>query len=368
MIARKISEQKQWAREHLKGVENLFMPSYTPTLDGIDEEGVRHDVRNSILHGFFSCMCRPIGFKTNDEYKRFIEVVRDESKEKIQTGAMIMDGLVGNESSLEKDLDLLEFSEKVGCSHAFMYFKGSVTPDNEDEFYEKYRKRMESTKLPVIFYAPIDNNNYKHGPCGVPLNLLNRLADLPNAVGIKLTQPLNLAATFQLLEHLSDRLLVSPVNIDFIPMLAKHYPVQWSGFWEPEAVQSPQKPYVVELVNLLNKRQFDKAMKVYWQLEPLLDAFYKLQAPVLLQGGHPWVHLKYFQWCVGGNGGLVPDLNLPIDQFPVLDATGREQIKKMYRQVGIEPTNAPEEEFIVGKAAYDRGIRASDMAVIPKYK
>ena len=116
-----------------------------------------------------------------------------------------------------------------------------------------------------------------------------------------------------------------------------------------------------------NKGRFDEAMKVYWQLEPALDAFYKLQAPLLLKGGHPWSHMRYYQWCGGGNGGLVPDLNEANDKVPVLDAAERELIKETFRKVGIAPVNAPEEEFIVGKAAYAKGIRPSDMPVIPKY-
>ncbi len=360
------SEHKQWAKEHFKGFENLFMPSYTPDFKGIDEDGIRHDVRNSIRHGFFSCMCRPIGFENHDMYKRFIDIVCDEAGGKVLTGAMVMTGLIGQEDSLEKDLDLLSYAEKAGCSHTFIFLKGSVNPQNEDEFYEAYRQRMDATALPIIFYAPINRSNYRYGPSGVPLNLYDRLADLPNAVGIKLSQPLNLTSTFQILERLGSRLLVSPVNIDFIPILAKHYPVQWSGFWNVEAVQSPEKPYAVELINLLNRGRFDEAIKVYWQLEPALDAFYRLRAPLLLKGGHPWSHMRYFQWCGGGNGGLVPDLNEPNDTVPVLDAAGRELIKDTFRKVGIEPVNAPEEEFIVGKAAYAKGIRPSDMPVIPK--
>jgi 4-hydroxy-tetrahydrodipicolinate synthase len=49
----KFSVQKAWALEHYKGMENLFMPSFSPDFKTLDEDGIRHDVRNSIRHGFF---------------------------------------------------------------------------------------------------------------------------------------------------------------------------------------------------------------------------------------------------------------------------------------------------------------------------
>lgn len=36
---------KLWAKEHLRGVENTLLPSFTPDLAALDEEGIRHDVR-----------------------------------------------------------------------------------------------------------------------------------------------------------------------------------------------------------------------------------------------------------------------------------------------------------------------------------
>jgi hypothetical protein len=52
----------------------------------------------------------------------------------------------------------------------------------------------------------------------------------------------------------------------------------------------------------------------------------------------------------------------------VLDSTARRQIRKTYQQIGIEIHNDNEEEFIVGKANYSRGIRVGDLASIPSYQ
>ena len=83
-------------------------------------------------------------------------------------------------------------------------------------------------------------------------------------------------------------LLVGPVKLDFVPMLAKHYAIQWSGQWNVESVRSPQKPYAVKMIKQLNDRDSESALKLYAQLEPALNAFYRLQAPLFLKDLHPW--------------------------------------------------------------------------------
>src|SRR5205807_3542582 len=45
------SEKKEWAREHLKGLGGLVLPSFTPDFKNLDEEAIRHDIRHSIKQG-----------------------------------------------------------------------------------------------------------------------------------------------------------------------------------------------------------------------------------------------------------------------------------------------------------------------------
>ena len=349
---------KEWARENYKGIENLLIPSFSPDFKTLDEEGIRIDVRNSIRHGFFSTTCIPV-VASVEEHKQFLKVVCDEAKGKILAG-----GIVG-EKTLEGDMEMLAFAETVGCTHLLVAPQRSLRAKTEEELYQGYLKRITATSLPVLLYAPVSQSLRPFGPSGVPLRVYARLAELPNVVGVKISQPVNLATTFQICEALGDKLLVGPVNLDFVPLLAKKYSVQWSGQWNVEAVQSPEKPYAVELMKLLNSRRFDEAMKVYAQLEPALNAFFKLQAPLILKGTHPWSHMKYHQWLGGGNGGLIRDIHNP--NVPVLDAAARALIRETFGKVGITPVAASEEEFVVGKAAYARGVRRKDMPATAYY-
>ena len=51
----------------------------------------------------------------------------------------------------------------------------------------------------------------------------------------------------------------------------------------------------------------------------------------------------------------------------MLDARARAAMRAAYRASGLEPTDAPEEQFVVGRAAWARGVRASDLTALPYY-
>jgi 4-hydroxy-tetrahydrodipicolinate synthase len=183
------------------------------------------------------------------------------------------------------------------------------------------------------------------------------------------------------------------VNLDLFPILGRHYAhIQWSSQWISDAVQSPEKPFGVDLLDLVRQRKMDRAMTVYWQMQPLIQLVYDVQASLL--PAHPWQHMKYYQWVMGGNGGLLPlgpsTLRDPQDRpepgrgttssgssraesrgdgretIPALDAGSRRRIRETCQQVGIA-VDRPEDEFIVGRVAYAKGVRPSDMPSRPLY-
>ena len=359
----KTSEQKQWAREHLVGLEPLLWPIFSPDFKSLDEEGIRNDVRNSIRHGFCSVFCMGIGV-TQEQYRRMIEVICDEANGKIGVGAS------ASGTSLENDIEMIAFCEKTGCTYLTTgpNRRAKNGPQTEEEYYQAYLSRIETTSLPIILYARVAPDNRRFGIDGVPINLFNRLADLANVVAVKVSQPVSMTATMQLCEATCDRLIIGPTNLDFVPILAKHYHQQWSGLWNVEAVQSPEKPYGVEMMKLFGQGKYEEAMKVFDIIEPLHTFFLQLQTEYIRQANHPWGHNKYYQWVVGGNGGLIKNLHYKNDEVQPLDEKEREKIRNIYHSVGIDTVTAPEEEFIVGKAAYARGVRAKDLPETPYYK
>ena len=74
--------------------------------------------------------------------------------------------------------------------------------------------------------------------------------------------------------------------------------------------------------------------------------------------------MKYFQWVTGGNGGMLP---LKPAQYLPTRCAGHELIKNNFNKAGITPVDRPEEEFMVGKTAYAKGVRASQLSSQPLY-
>jgi 4-hydroxy-tetrahydrodipicolinate synthase len=345
-----LSEKKQWAREHLRGLGSLVMPSFTPDFKSLDEEGIRLDIRHRIKQGFTSITVSSNG-ATAEQSKRMWELVREEAEGKIGLGALGGD---------------FPFLEKVGCSYAMVSYPRDAQSETEDDVYAKLRKIIESTSMAVLLYGSPVESLRKFHPSGIPIQVFDRLADLPNVVGMKLTHPMNPVVALEICEKLSDRLVLGPCNFDHIPVLAKNYKnVQWSGLWITDSLQSPERPYAVEMMDQVIKGRMDEALKTYWRMQPLVQQIWDLQAPLLLHEGHPWLHMKYLQWVTGGNGGLLP--LKPSPYLPSLDSAGRESIRVTFRKAGITPVDRAEEEFIVGRAAYARGVRKSQMSSQPLY-
>ena len=345
------SEKKDWAHDNFKGLGSLILPSFTPDFMSLDEEAIRHDIRHAIKQGFSSCTVSANGANA-EQGRRMWELVREETAGKVGMGALGGD---------------LAYLEKIGCTYSMIGYPRGAKAETEAEVYAQFRKLIDSTSMAVVLYgSPVEALRRFH-PSGIPLNVFDRLADHPNVVGIKLTHPMSPATAFEICERLADRLIMGPCNFDHIPLLAKTYRnVRWSGLWITDALQSPEKPYAVEMMDLVISGRMEEAMKVYWQMQPLIQGIYDLQAPLLLHESHPWEHMKYLQWITGGNGGLLP--LKPAQYLPKLDAPSRELMKNTFKKAGITPVDRPEEEFIVGKTAYAKGVRASQLAARPLYE
>lgn len=351
---------KLWAKEHYKGVENSIKPSFTADFAHLDEEGIRHDVRHTMRHGFFATFCASPSC-TPDEMERFLRVACDEA------GGRIFVGMSGLAASLEESLDLLARGERVGCTHALVGYPRGQRPQSEDEVERYFRTIIDSTRLGLVLYA-VPLPGLRHiDPSGIPIRVFERVAEAPNVIAMKLTQTLNSATAFQICERMADKLLVGSADLDIVPMLARHYGAQWTGQWIVEAVQSPRKPFIVEFMRTLNGGGFEAAMKLYWRMEPAYRLVHRLHAPLLVKGGHPWAHMRYFQWCVGGNGGLERDPKQRPDQVAVLDANDRRLIRESYAAIGIPLDAEDDEMFVVGRTGWARGIRKADLSGTPLY-
>ncbi|HEY8539484.1 MAG TPA: dihydrodipicolinate synthase family protein [Steroidobacteraceae bacterium] len=350
--------RKAWAQRALRGGESFVMPSMQPDLRTLDEEGIRRDVRHAIAQGFCSIMPLPLGIDAKTE-KRFYEVVADEAKGKILTVGVIRAG------TWEEWEDRVRQMESQGFSHALMYFNPKLA--SQEAMYQQMRSVVEKTSLGIVLYASPSPAVERFDPTGLPMDAFDRLADLDNVIGIKFTQELRPATALTIADRLGDRLQLAVVDLEVMMLLALKYPMQWTGQWAIDSVQSPDQPWVGEFLELLRTGDLRSARELYWRYEPIASGFYALQRPSLVIGGHPWIHIKYMKWLTGGNGGLLPDLRTTPEMVPHLDAEGRRLCRGLFAKVGIKTTDLPDEAFIVGNAAYERGIRVKDFGSLPQY-
>jgi hypothetical protein len=357
--------ERKWAHQHLRGMANLFFPSFKADLQTVDEEGVRRDVNAAVAQGFCGTMpmvnwTRP-GDPRWDVYHR---AVFDEAKGKLPVHG------VASMEDVDADVALIRKLEAMGADMLLLapYHAADISAE---DLTAAYKRRIEATGLPVILYAATGaKRNFPHlGPGGQPLDVFDRLADMPNVVAMKVSQPITLTSTMQICDAVADRLLVAPVNLDFVPALARSYPIQWSGQWNAEAVQTPDNQLGNKLLAACASGDSARIDAAAREIQAVHDAFYNLQASVIRSGAHPVQHNKYYSWLGGGNGGILPDdTHAPPGAVPVLDAAARTKMRAAFAASGLVPTDAPEEQFVVGRAAWDRGVRVSDLAGLPSYR
>lgn len=345
---------RDWAKEHFRGFENILIPSFTPDLKALDEEGIRLDIRQSVAHGFFSAFAVPLALN-RDERRAFYRIAADEAGDDILVSTVVV------EPTPEMQRAVLEDAGEAGLSHVLIHPFPTFRADSEEALYAWYRDLIEDTSLAVCLWATDGQQFQSLHPSNVALDVFDRLADLPNVVAVKLMTTLDLPVAYQLCERLHDRLLIGGVHLGIAPWLVKHYGMQWSGAWTQEALQSTGQRYVVEYLEHLIAGREEQAIELYWKVKPAYNALFALMAPMLPRGVHPFTHLKYYQWCVGGNGGLLREADDPAEREFPLKPEERDHIKAGYRSIGIEPSADNDEVFVVGRAAHARGARAADM-------
>jgi len=354
------TDYKAWARKHIRGFENILMPSFSPDLAALDEAGIRLDVKRSIEHGFFSAFAVPLGLN-REERREFFRICTDEAGGRIKVGSP----LIAPDEAARKAY-LADCSD-MKLSHVLAHPWHDWRPNSTEQLYAYYRNVSDSTDLAVELWAT-DGWQFKHlHPSNVVVDVYDRVADLPNVVAIKLMTTLDLPTIYEVCERVSDRLLVAGVNLGIAPLLVKHYGMQWSGAWTVEALQSTKQRNVVDYLNLLLEGRDAEALQVYWRIKPAYDALFALMAPMLPRGVHPFTHLKYYQWCMGGNGGLLREAEDPNERLFPLRPDERAHIKAAFRSISLEPAADSDEVFVVGRAAYGNGARAADVPVKHTY-
>ncbi|MCC7411436.1 MAG: dihydrodipicolinate synthase family protein [Gammaproteobacteria bacterium] len=332
------TDLKAWARANLVGVGNITFPSFTPDLSALDEEGIRWDVQQAIRHGFRSTLAACETGLSFEEAKRFVAIVADEAADRILVSVTLLF------DSLAQNMEMLEHAQRSGCHTLQIGFPPNWYPHDEEQVYGAAKSMCDAARIAVILYPSPHYNLERMHPAGFPLGVLERLADLPGVVAVEAGEP-GLAA--DLIGRVGDRVLVANPVERLLPLMWQAGRQQFIAPGTYEAMQSPDKPYVVDYFRLLRDGRAAEAMAIYWQLAPVRGLFDMKMMQTAMLGCYHWPLLKYYQWLVGGNGGYTRQPCMKIHQHEM------EPIKFMLMSIGILPRE-PDEEFYYGRLNFEK--------------
>lgn len=333
MARYKRAEARDWAREHLKGVANVTLPTMTADFKSLNEKAIRHDMELSITHGFVGTLaCSEVAI-TMAEYQQLCEIMVDQAKSR----TIVFHHAVFN--TLEDNIEAMQGAERAGAEMVLLGYPPYFSPTSLEEIYVYTKAMCDATNLGVMLF-PISTWGFNHlHPADMPLELLRRLVDdCPNVVSIKAEggRPYIMATIEDYREFGNEIVISSPLDWEYIP-LAQLMDIPFSGT-NHTAYYGPLMPRVHKL---LQARDFKAATQIFYQMEPARRAKSSLAGSSAgLINRMMW---KYEGWLQGYNGG---PLRHPTPRIYRKDMA---VLRAAQQKSGLEPTATPDNEFFAGR-------------------
>jgi 4-hydroxy-tetrahydrodipicolinate synthase len=329
-------EARDWAREHLQGVINVIIPSFTSDLRGINEAAVRHDVQKQLEYGFDGALLVSEVAITQPEYREFCEIAADEAN-----GRQLFFHH-SSWSDLDHALAALPIAEETGAECVLLSYPPNFYPESGDDIYDYTKAICDATNLAVMLFPMyLWGFSPRIHPSDIPASAIRRvLDDCPNVVAIKAEGGFpSIMGVIECHRLFGDEVVIScPIEGDFIP-LAQVMPLRLTATSDHEYYG----PMIPRIFRHLSAGEYDAATELYWQIHPARKA--KQAAATQLHGGafinrQAW---KFQAWLQGYNGG---PLRQPTQR--IHDAQ-MNLLRKGLVDSGLEPTADPNRDFFVGR-------------------
>jgi 4-hydroxy-tetrahydrodipicolinate synthase len=348
MAEYKKSEAKEWAREKFRGLENVLMPSLsTESIDegtttwNLDEEGIRHDVRECKLHRFFmtTAAIEGLPFMMMEYVMRdFWGIAVDEAGDEILVDAYI------SQNTFDDTVAAAKLADEVGCDCIMLAYPPYFYPKSEKEIYEFTKAVCDAIDIAVTVYPTHKYNFERFHPSSFSPHLLARIAEIENVVAMKMGV-IDVSHATQCFRMFGDKVLLGPPSPQFwntyVPLCGQ----RWAGSVPYEAIQDHDHKYLVDYFELLLEGELDEAMDLYWRILPGVEVLQELLDYTIYEGNYNFIHWKYIGWLAGFNGGPI---TLPTAR---LYEHQKDKLKLARAAIGL--TNSePEEEFYVGRVRY----------------
>lgn len=289
------SEAKDYAFENWHGVCNVILPSFSADLKSINEAGIRHDVAHNIKQGFWGTLLVSECGTTKEEMKRFMEIAVDEANGKHN---FLLHGTFDTPKDI---IEMSKIGEAIGMDGLLLGHPNSFYPTTEKELYDYLAHVCNHTDLGVCLFAAGHWNYTRLHPSGYPPQVLARAADLENVVAVKyeVARP-GIAGDYEFWKMIRDkRVLFSDPFEAHSPLTVEMFGQQWMGTSNYEYFGERVPQYF----KMLRNNQYEKAMEVYWSLQPVRATRVAVQGSF---AGANFIHRylwKYQAWLHGYNGG-----------------------------------------------------------------
>ena len=180
MTSYRKSEARDWARNHLKGVANVVIPSYSRDLKSLNERGIRHDIRLDIEYGFAGALMVSEVAITLPEYRQFFQWANDESKGRLK---LI---LHASFNTLAENIEAAKIAEDNGAELVLLSYPANFYAETPQDIYDYTKAFCDATNLGILLFPiPLWGFDRVHAS-DIPATLLRRLIDdCPNIVAIK---------------------------------------------------------------------------------------------------------------------------------------------------------------------------------------
>jgi 4-hydroxy-tetrahydrodipicolinate synthase len=337
MASYRKSEARDWARANLRGVANVIIPSYSEDLEGLNEAGIRHDVRLDVEYGFSGALLVSEVAISLEEYGRFFAWAQDEARGRLQ--------LIHHASfnTLEENVAAVKLAEQHGAELVLLSYLANFYPETPQEIYDYTKAFCDATDLAVmLFPVPLWGFERVH-PSDIEVGLIRRMLDtIPNIAAIKAEGGMpSLLHFVECHRHFGAEVVVScPLEGDMIP-LAQLVPIQFSGTSNTEYFG----PMIPRIFAHLQAGEYDQASRLYWQIHPARKAN---AAAAAYMPHTSFIHRmmwKFQGWLNGYNGGPMrrPTMRLNDGQMNAL--------RQGLLRSGITPTELPNRAFFTGRTS-----------------
>lgn len=335
MTAYARDEARDWAREHLVGVNNVIIPTFTQDFRGVNQTATRHDVRRDIELGFNGALLVAETATTLEEYIQFTEWAADEAGDRLL--------LIHHASfnTLEENIDAANRAASAGAKLALLSYPPTFYPETEQDLYAYTKAFCDSVPLGVILFpVPLWGFERIHGASLSP-DLVEQLVDeCPTVVAVKAEGGFPSIAGFtHLYRRLADRVIVEmPIESMAIP-LATLVPIQCIATSNPEYYG----PWVPRMWAELQDGKVEETMRIFWMLHPARMA----NEQVFGKGsGYNFVHRmawKYQGWLNGYNGG---PLRMPT---PRIHRDQMRALRHGLEEAGLDIAPGEDKDFFIGR-------------------